>query len=176
MRLLERVLLVVGASTLGMATGGPCLAYLGGATLFRSRPGAEPGHDWGSAVGSLACGLCGGGVGAAAGFAGAFRWIARDGGRPWYAATWIGVAVGLAAAATVRVSGLTAGHPLGGLIRWWPGTAIFLTAAGTLGGLIGSIAGAVWARRGAGSSGRPAKRSPRRGPKRKCSSEEPDGK
>lgn len=165
MRLIERLLLVVGATALGMAVCGPVLVVIAAATVFRTRPGAEPGLDWGSALGALGCGLCGGVAGAAIGFTWTVRRVAGDPVRPWTAATWVGVAIGLAAAAGVRFSGLLSGHLFADLIRWWAGAVIFFVAAGTLGGLIGAGVGR-WVRRAAAPSGRAAKRPLRRDRKR----------
>jgi hypothetical protein len=102
------------------------------------------------------------------GLVGAIRWITLRGSEPWRPITWIGVALGLASALAIRFSGVLGRQVFSDLITWWPGTATFLAASGTLGGLVAGVAGARWGRReGTRSSERRTKRSPRSDEKKK---------
>jgi hypothetical protein len=141
MRLLQNILLVLGATALGAVVCGgfACLPVL---LLFRPRPGRDPSLDWGAGIALTICGLGGGVFGAAVGFVGARRWIAARGGELWTPMAWIGIALGLAAAFAARFSVVPDRLGIfGELIESWPGLLIFLAAAGTLGGLIGGISG-----------------------------------
>jgi hypothetical protein len=138
MRLLQNMLLVVGAPALGAVVCGgfACLPML---LLFRPRPGRDPSLDWGAGIAFTICGLGGGVFGGVVGFVGALRWITARGGEPWPLADWIGIALGLAAALATRFSVVPERLGIfGELIESWPGLLIFLAAAGTLGGLIGA--------------------------------------
>ncbi|WP_439625593.1 hypothetical protein [Gemmata sp.] len=145
MRVLQNVLLVIGAPALGVATCGLGLASVLAATAFRTRPGQDPSLDWGATGAFLCCGLGGGAFGAVAGLVLAVRWMTHHRSGPWGAATWVGVVLGVAVVAAVRLSGVLGGHVTGAVLRWGPGLACLLAAGGTLGGLLG---GAIDARRG----------------------------
>jgi hypothetical protein len=145
-RLLQNILLVLGATALGAVVCGglACLPVL---LVFRTRPGQDPSLNWGAGIAFTVCGLGAGIVGAVIGFVGATRWIALGGRDPWTLMAWIGIALGLAAALATRFSLVPDRLGIcGELIESWPGLGIFLAAAGTLGGLIGGISGARWER------------------------------
>ena len=141
MRLLQNVLLVIGASALGVVS---CvvLAFFATATVAAPRFGQDPSLNWGAAFVFTFLGISGGIFGAIAGFVGALRWITQRGSEPWTLTIWIGAVLGLATALVIRFSGALDRYVLGDLIKWWPGMALFLAAAASLGGFIGGIAGA----------------------------------
>jgi hypothetical protein len=126
---------------LGAVSSGVTLLYLASWTVFRTRPGQDPGLNWGAAIGVLAFALCGGTTGAIAGLVGALRAIVRGQGQPWKPMTWTGTALGLAAGLAISFSSMTDRQYLpGSLVDLWAGTAVFTAAAGILGGLIGDAA------------------------------------
>ena len=146
-RVIQRALLLIGSAALGFVVCGLGLACLAAVTIFRTRPGHDPSLEWGAAFAFPFCGLGGGTIGAIAGVVGAKRLMEQRGDQPWKPATWLGVALGVAAALAIRYFGLLGGHVAGDLIRWWPGMATFLVASGTLGGIVGGLLGSLWERR-----------------------------
>jgi hypothetical protein len=138
-RLLQNVLLVVGATALGVVACGLGLAFLA-LPVLRSRPGQDPSLNWGGGIAFAAFGICGGALGGVAGLVAAVRWIARRGSEPWGPMTWAGVALGLATALALRLAGVGGRlNTFGGLIEGWADLAVFLAAGGTLGGLLGGL-------------------------------------
>lgn len=145
MRFFERSLLIIGSSAFGAASGGLGLAYLAALTVFRLRPGEEPGLAWGAYIGVFVCMLLGGTLGAIVGLVGAVGRITQGEAKSWSPITWIGVVLGLAAGLVIRSSvPLDQWGVFGEAVRLWPGTAICVAALGTLGGFAGSVIGALW--------------------------------
>ena len=139
-RLLQKILLMIGAPALGVLTCGMGLACISTVTLFRPRQGSEPGLNWGAAIGFMGCGACGSVFGIIVGLYAAIRWINLRGNDRWTPTTWVGIGLGLAVALAIRFSeSLDRFGLVGDLINWWVGTIIFVTAIGTLGGLLGGI-------------------------------------
>ena len=137
MRFLQSILLVIGASALGIVS---CvvLAIFAVAALETSGSG----EDWGSAMVAAVLAFLGGIFRAIAGFVGSLRWISQRGCEPWTAATWIGMLLALLFVLVVRLSGLLNFCVLGMLIKSWLGLALFLAAAACVGGFAGGAAGA----------------------------------
>ncbi len=141
MSILRCILLVIGASSLGLVTCVVAAICVVGA--FTS---SGSGEDWGSAIYAVFFAFCGGMVGGMVGLVGSLRWISQRGCEPWTLTTWIGVLLGLVFALVVRFSGALHFCLLGDLIKWLLGIFFFLAAAACLGGLLGSFAG-TWIER-----------------------------
>jgi hypothetical protein len=144
--LLQRILLIFGLPALGLVVG-----TLGTVTVlalfFRPQPGQDPSLGWGGAGLLLFLGIVGAFVGAIVGLRAAFRgidhWVSS---KPWPLATWVGIAMGLGVALIILFTNVFGNQVQGEVIRWWPGTLLWLTAGAAAGGLLGSAAG----RRGVG--------------------------
>jgi hypothetical protein len=134
------MLLVIGATSVGLVTCGLGLALLAAVTILATHPGEDPGLAWGSAFGFLIFGGCGCVFGAIAGFTVAIRWITQSSGELWGRITWIGIAVGLTFAIALRIfSDVLGDGTLNGVIEWVPATVLFITVFATLGGFFGNF-------------------------------------
>lgn len=136
--LLQRLLLVIGLTSLGATAGGLGLGYLSAMTLFRPRPGEDPSLAWGSAIGVLICLALGAVVGGLAGFIVAMGRRGPGDSHGWTLPTWLGIAFGLTAGLWIGL--VMPEHRLGligEIVETWPGCLVFMTACGTLGGITG---------------------------------------
>ena len=133
-RFLQGVLLVIGASALGLVS---CVVLVFCVVAALTTSGS--GEEWGSAIFFVLLAFSGGIFGAIAGFVGSLRWISQRGTKPWTLTTWIGVLLGLVFALVTRFSGAMNFCLLGDLIKWWAGLAIFVAAAAALGGFLGGL-------------------------------------
>ena len=100
MRFFQGVLLVIGASALGLVS---CVALVFCVVAALTASGS--GEDWGSAIFFALFAFGGGIFGTIAGFVGSLRWISQRGIGPWTPTTWIGVLLGLIFALVTRFSG-----------------------------------------------------------------------
>lgn len=142
MRIVQNILLIVGAVALGIVVCGLGLGILATITLFRPRPGSEPGLNWGAAFGFVGCGGCGSVFGIITGVMLAIRHIRDHGHELWRPFTWGGIGIGLTVALGIRVSGVFERFGIiNDLIGWWVGSLVFIAAAGAAGGLAGGLLG-----------------------------------
>ena len=139
MRLLQNVLLVIGAIAIGVVSG-LVLAFVVTMMVSAPRPGEDPSLNWGAGIIFILVAVLGCIAGVIIGFVGALRWIARGSSETWSWMVWIGVVLGIVMAFLIRFSGVLDWNILGDMIRWWPGLLIFSVAAACLGGILGGIA------------------------------------
>jgi hypothetical protein len=144
MRLLQNILLVVGATVLGAVAFGVGLAYAAAFTIFRPRPGQDPSLNWGGAAVFTGIVICGGVLGAIVGFSWALRRIAQRS-NDWSLFVWGGVLLGFVLGAAMSFSGL--GHKIVGELcpefdfSWesWAATGVCSVVLGTLGGIAAAV-------------------------------------
>jgi len=128
-RLLQNILLLMGATALGFGLG--ALALYAGMSSVLTQPRGE---NFGGGLIWVGLILCGGILGAFAGFGGAVRWIAQHESRIWSPLVWIGAALGVA------VGLLVSFRSSGRLELWfWLVWAAFIVPACSAGG--GLLAG-----------------------------------
>jgi hypothetical protein len=145
-QILQRVLLVLGATLSGLVITGLGLAFLASVTILQPRPGEEPGTAWGGAIVFVGCLLCGGVLGALVGASIAIRRIAQYPDRNWSPLVWTGVALGTLIGIAIGLTGIGGRTvlrdlfaPFDGTWKSWLSTSVVATIGGTTGGLIGRL-------------------------------------
>jgi hypothetical protein len=134
MRFVQNILLVIGVTALGTVLGSFFLGFL---FLWLRQPTGERGLGL-----FLAVFFCGAPLGATLGLGGALWWIARSGAGDacWDVASWTGIALGLIVSLGVPV---LRGFRPREVSDWWL-IAIAAPAFGTVGGILASMAAAIW--------------------------------
>lgn len=145
-QLLQRVLLVLGASVSGTVITGLGLAFLAAVTILQPRPGEEPGTAWGGAIVFVGCLLCGGVLGALVGASIAIRRIAQAADRDWSPLVWTGVVLGTLIGIAIGLTGIGGRTilrdlfaPFDGTWKSWLSTSVVATIGGTTGGMISHL-------------------------------------
>jgi hypothetical protein len=134
LRILQNILLVVGAMSLGTFGAFCAVAFLLG-SIQPDRHEEPWTRGFGQALGGL---ICGAPLGALTGLAASLVWIgARHDRAAWSVVVWLGILLGLLMGPSVSFRlGLHNGF------GWW-GTALVTAACGTVGGSLAGMALAI---------------------------------
>ena len=136
MRYFQNTLVVIGITSLGAISCGPGLLYVLAVTIWQPRGLSYamviPAFSCGSALGAFLC------------FAVALHWITTRKGEAWKPRVWFGVALGITVGLAICFVNVIPGYPeLGEFLQYWPVTAVFAAALGTLGGIVASFVGTL---------------------------------
>ncbi len=131
MRLIQSLLFVIGAAC-ASAVGAALLSFL---TLLMVLPTDR--ESGGALIAFEFLAFVAAVLGLIIGTVLAIRWVIGRGGliAPW--SSWIGTALGLNIAASLRFSGALGDNVIGSVISWLPGTILFFISLAFLGGCIG---------------------------------------
>jgi len=140
-RYIQRVLLMIGFTFLGILSGGLGLAFLSIVTIFRTAPGTSAESNQGIYFGVLFVMLSGAVCGAIVGLTTAICRTTRHEFRHWHLLTWLGILSGICSAGTLLLTDTLSSYGiLADLFRTWPGTILLVISLATLGGIAGGFA------------------------------------